>query len=41
MNNIDISEIDLTQLDTKSLTELMNALSGMDDALKEEEEENE
>ena len=40
MNNSDISQIDLTQLDTKELVELMSALEGMDDVLKEEEEQN-
>ena len=41
MDNSDISQIDLTQLDTKELMELMNALEGMDDVLKKEEEDNE
>ncbi len=40
MNNSDISQIDLTQLDTKELVELMSTLEGMDDVLKEEEEQN-
>lgn len=39
MDNSDI--IDLTQLDTKELMELMNVLEGMDDVLKKEEEDNE
>lgn len=40
MDNSDISQIDLTQLDNKELVELISALEGMNDVLKDEEEQN-